>query len=235
MKKDMYLLSRKIYRYQTITNYQRKAEQLGYSKIDKFVFSFLNARLGFSILLFCFTFLIWNNNPILAFLTAILFYYGFTYYLFDYRISKRARKLEKEAIYFFEVFALSLESGKSLIQGLKLTVSNVDNELSKEIGKSIREIDYGKSLPEAFTDLRVRIPSNIVQNVMLNIVEAYTSGGNIVITLRKQIDFIQNKRITDLKTEMNKIPIKISIVSVFLFIPLILLLILAPVILEYFG
>lgn len=235
MKKDMHLLSRKIYRYQTITYYQRKAQLLGYQEVDKFVFSFLNARLGFSILLLCLNFLLWNDNYIVAPFITIFFYYGFTYYLFDYRISKRTQKLEKEAIYFFEIFALSLESGKSLIQGLKLTVSNIDSELSKEIGKSVREMDYGKSLPEAFMDLRRRIPSNIVQNVMLNIVEAYTSGGNIVITLRKQIDFIQNKRVADLKTEMNKIPIKISIVSVFLFIPLILLLILTPVILEYFG
>lgn len=231
----MHLLSRKIYRYQTITYYQRKAQLLGYQEVDKFVFSFLNARLGLSIALFYFSFLLWNHNFIVAILIAILFYYVFTYYLFDYRISKRARQLEKEAIYFFEVFALSLEAGKSLIQGLKLVISNIESELSKEIAKSVREIDYGKSLSEAFTDLRRRIPSNSIQNVLLNIVEAYTSGGNIVTTLRKQIDFIQKKRVTDLKTEMNKIPIKISIVSVFLFIPLILLLILAPVILEYFG
>lgn len=235
MRKDMHLLSRKIYRYQTISKYQKKAQLLGYDDTDKVVFSFLKARLAFSILLFCLSFLLLDYNFILSFLIVIIFYTVFPYYTFDYRITKRARELEKEAISFFEVFVLSLESGKTLIQGLNLTISNIHSGLSKEIEKSVREMDYGKSLPEAFTDLRTRIPSDSIQNIILNLVEAYTSGGDIINTLRKQIDFIQNKRVMDLKTEMNKIPIKISLISVFLFIPLILLLLLAPVILEYFG
>lgn len=235
MKKDRNMLFRKLYRYQTIMKYLNKSELLGYQNNERYVFCFLNLRLVMSFFFLIFSIIIFNCNYILSILSVILFYCGISYYLFDYRIMKRGKKLEKEAISFFEIFRLSLESGKSLIQGLKLTTSHVDSELAHEFEISLREISYGKSLEESLFNLSSRIPSDIIQNVLLNIIEAYHSGGDIITTLTKQIDFIQSKRVMDLKTEMNKIPIKISIVSVFLFIPLILLLVLAPVILTYFG
>ena len=233
MNKNDYALARRIYRFKTISKYMRKAKLLGYQDL-KVVISFLNVRLLISLLLFGYFFIFFDLNYIVALLIMLIFYYGFSYYMFDYRIKKRAKNLEKDAIYFFEVLALSLEAGKSLIQGLRLTVSSVDSELSNEFANIIREIDYGKSFHDALTDLRLRMPSDIIQNVILNITEAYISGGDITSTLRKQVDYIQNKRVMDIKAVINQIPIKISVVSVFLFIPLVLLLILAPVILEYF-
>lgn len=234
MNKNNYTLARKIYLHKTISKYTKKARLLGYKDL-KVVFSFLNARLLISLLLFVYFFITVDLNYVVAPIVTILFYVCFSYFVFDYRIDKRAKSLEKDAIYFFEVLTLTLESGKNLVQGLKLTIDNVDGELSKEFANTIREIDYGKSFHDAFTDLRMRMPSDIIQNVILNITEAYSSGGNITSTLRKQVDYIQNKRVMDIKAVINKIPIKISVVSVFLFIPLVLLLILAPVILEYFG
>ena len=53
--------------------------------------------------------------------------------------------------------------------------------------------------------------------------------------LEKDIELLNNKRIYNIKTYINKLPIKISVISVFLLIPLMLLLILSPIILEYFG
>ncbi len=235
MKQMDHRLARKLYRYETISKYQKKAKLLGYQDVDTVVFSFLNTRLLLSILLFIFFSIVTDWNYIVALLITFFFAFVFTYYVFNYRLSKRARKLEKEAIAFFEVFTLSLESGKNLIQSFKLTTEHIHSGLSSEIANSVREVEYGKSFHDAFTDLRKRLPSDTVQNVILNLVEAYRSGGDIISTLRKQIDFIQNKRVMDLKTQINQIPIKISVVSVFLLIPLVLLLILAPVILQYFG
>lgn len=234
MNKNDYALARRIYRFQTISKYKKKAEMLGYKDL-KVVIRFLNSRLLISLLLFSYFFIFSDWNYMVAPVITITFYYAFPYYMFDYHIQKRAKSLEKDAIYFFEVLTLSLEAGKNLIQGLKLTVSSVDNELSKEFANTIREIDYGKGFHEALTDLRMRMPSDIIQNVILNLTEAYSSGGDITSTLRKQVDYIQNKRVMDIKAVINQIPIKVSVVSVFLFIPLVLLLILAPVILNLLG
>ena len=215
-----YDLERKIYRYKTITKYQGKAKMLGYQDTSKVVFSFLNKRLLFTFLLFCF---------------VLLFYNLYAYFYFDYRIIERGKSLEHDAIYFFEVLTLSLESGKTLVQSLKLTTSCIDSELSNEIKYALKEMEYGKSFYEAFTILRKKMPSDIIQNVILSITESYVSGESITSTLKEQVEFIQNKRVMDLKGKINQIPIKISVVSVFLFIPFLLIFILGPVLLEYFG
>lgn len=233
MKESYYRLSRRMYSVKTIQHYMEKAKLLGHDNLEGII-RFLNIRLFLGILLFFYLLIILEVNIILILLFTILFYQAFSYLVFDFQIKQRAKLLEKEAIYFFEVLELSLASGKNLIQSFKVTTSSIDNELSNEFKKVLKEIEYGKSFYDAFTDLRKKIPSDVIQNVILNIVEAYTSGGMITKTLSDQIDFIRTKRVMEIKKEMNQIPIKVSVVSVFLFIPLVLLLVLSPVILEYF-
>ena len=222
-----------IYRLKTIEKYNKKQKLLGYP--DRSVSIFLYTRLLLSIILFLIMMVITDFNILITGIIVVLFYYLFSYFSYDYQIEKRAKSLEKDAIYFFEILTLSIESGKNLVDAIKVTVNNVDSELANEFKKTLKELEYGKSFHDSFMDLKNRIPSDIIENVILNIIEAYVSGGDITTTLRKQVAFIQNKRIMDIKAKINQIPIKISVVSVFLFIPLVLLLILAPVILEYFG
>jgi pilus assembly protein TadC len=50
-----------------------------------------------------------------------------------------------------------------------------------------------------------------------------------------QLDFLRDKQIMEAKAKISKIPTKISILSVVFFVPLILILVLAPVIIEYFN
>lgn len=222
-----------IYRLKTINKYNNKQKLLGYP--NRSANTFLYNRLLLSIIIFLITLIISDFNIFITAIITILFYFGFTYLSYDYQIQKRAINLEKDAIYFFEVLALSLESGKNLIDSIKVTTENIDSNLSNEFKKTLKELEYGKSFHDSFIDLKNRIPSDIIQNVILNIIEAYSNGSNIISTLKKQIDYIEHKRISDIKTKINQIPIKISVVSVFLFIPLILLLILSPIILEYFS
>lgn len=233
MKENKNELIYYIYRLKTINKYIQKQKLLGYS--NRSVNTFLYARLLLSSILFLIAFILSDFNILITILLTSLFYYLFSYFSYDYQISKRTRKLEKEAIYFFEILTLSIESGKNLIDAIKVTVNNIDGDLSNEFKKTLKELDHGKSFHEAFSDLKNRIPSEMIENVIMNIIETYSNGGNIISILRKQVDFIQNKRLMDIKTKINQMPIKISVVSVFLFIPLVLLLMLAPVILEYFG
>ena len=47
-----------------------------------------------------------------------------------------------------------------------------------------------------------------------------------------QLDFLREKQVFKIREQINKIPNKISIISVLFFIPLIFLLIIGPVIIE---
>ena len=94
------------------------------------------------------------------------------------------------------------------------------------------DVSLGKSLNEALDDLKCRIPSDTVNNIILNLIESNIYGSNIVESLSNQLSYLSDKILLDTKAKINKMPIKISLVSVFIFIPLILLIILSPLVIN---
>ena len=110
---------------------------------------------------------------------------------------------------------------------------NVDSELSYEFKKSLTEVKYGKSFMEALEDLKKRIPSETINNIILNITQTSVFGNSIIDTMNNQIEFLRDKHLLEIKGKINKIPNKVSIVSVIFIIPLILLLILGPVLIQF--
>ena len=114
-----------------------------------------------------------------------------------------------------------------------MTISNIDGRLSSEFKEAIRETKFGKSLKEALVDLQRKIPSENINNIILALTESNIYGTSIIDTLNNQVDYLREKRKLEIKAEISKIPIKVSIVSVLFFIPLILLIILGPILLSY--
>lgn len=222
----------KIYPKRTIDRVERKIKLLGVHNHYN-LFTILNFRVIISLILFAVILIVSDIGYILAPVVAILFYYLSEKILLDYPIRKRAKKLEKEALFFFEILLLTLESGRNLGHALNLTTANIDSELSDEFKKTLSEVKLGKSLNEALNDMKNRIPSESINNAILNMVESNMFGNSIVVSLTNQIDFLNNKQMLDAKSEINKLPTKVSIISVVFFVPIMLLIILAPVLLDY--
>ncbi len=230
--KDNNLIKR-IYREKTIKKIDSKIKLLGvyckYNTID-----LLNYRLLISIAIFFALIVGSSYGYILAPLFTLAFYILSEYFVLDLPIKKRAKKLEEEALYFFEVLALTLEGGRNLKASLDTTANAIDNEISAEFKKTLSEVYLGKSLTEALEDMKKRIPSETINNTILNITQSNIFGNSIIDSLYNQIDFLREKQILDVKAQIAKLPTKISAISVIFFIPIILLIILAPVVLEYF-
>ncbi len=83
--------------------------------------------------------------------------------------------------------------------------------------------------------MKSRIPSETINNIILNITQTDVFGNSILETMYNQIDFLRDKQILEIKGQINKIPNKISIISVIFIVPLILLLVLGPFIIEIIG
>ena len=79
------------------------------------------------------------------------------------------------------------------------------------------------------------IPSDTINNIILSLTQANIYGSSIISSLYNQLDYLREKRKLEVKAEISKIPIKISIISVFFFVPLVLIIILGPVLLKYLG
>lgn len=223
-----------IYGKKQIKKTEQKINLLGItSKYN--TLTFLNIRLITSILLFIIVFNSSKYGYIISIIAVILYYYLFEKILLDNKIKKRTTKLNIEAIYFFEVLTLSLQTGRNLAEAILVTTSSIDSELSLEFKEALRETKYGKSLTESLIDMQKNIPSDSINNIILTLTQANVYGSSIIDTMYNQVDYLREKRKMEVKALISKVPTKISIVSVFFFIPLILLIILGPVLLSYIG
>lgn len=222
---------RKIYRFKDINKIQEKINMLGDTKLT--AISFMNYRLLSTIVFALIIIILTNLGYLLIPFLTILYYYLFYYLVITKPLNKRCEKLDREALYFFEVLTLTLESGRNLEKSIQMTVMNVDSELSNEFKKALIEIKYGKTLIEALESLKKRIPSETINNIILNITQTSVFGNSIIDTMNNQIEFLRDKQVLEIKSQINKIPNKVSIVSVIFIIPLILLLVLGPVLIHF--
>ncbi len=222
----------KIYLDKTISRILTKTRKLGLYD-EKSVITFLNTRLILTLLIFTIVLILSPVGYILAPVLAIAFYCISEIIVLDYPIKKRGQKLEKEALFFFEVLVLTLEGGRNLQHALSLTVDNIDSEISNEFKKTLEEVKLGKSLNEALESMKKRIPSDAINNSLLNMIESNTYGSSIIDSMYNQIEFLRQKQLLDIKAEISKLPTKISIISVLFIIPIMLLIILAPVLINY--
>lgn len=240
---------KKVYREKDIRKIEEKINYLGldlkeeekgikklYLEIVKDPITYLNIRFLTSFLVF---FLVLYETGSMGYFLApiltVLYYYLFYLFTLELPIKRRIKKLDHEALNFFEILTLTLESGRNLEHALGIAVENVDSEISKEFEKTLFEVKFGKSLMESLEDMKKRIPSETVGNILLNITQTNVFGSNILETMYNQIDFLREKQILEIKGQINKIPNKISIISVLFIVPLILLLVLGPFILSYLG
>ncbi len=233
-EKRKYHLSSKIYSKTTIRNIERKIDLLGVNNtIDPI--NILNIRLFVSIFTFFVILYFLDFGYLIAPVVTFVIYMLFMPVVIDTKIEKRRKVLEKDAMYFFEILVLSLEAGRNIKTAIEVTTENIDSELSDEFKRVLLDVKYGKNLNESLNDLKFRIPSDTINNIILNIREANIFGNNVIETVYSQIDYIREKRIFEAKAFISKIPIKISVVSVVFFIPLLLLLLLSPMLIELLG
>lgn len=231
MNKDKSFIN-KIYRKKSIDKIKRKVDLFGVSK--KFdAYYFMKLRLFSSFIMFIFSLVMFNNGALIAPIFTAVWYFLIGYLMLDYPLKKREEKLNREAYYYFEVLTLALESGRNLENAIKMACKYIDSEISLEFQETLKEVNFGKSLMESLKLMNRRIPSLTINNIILNMEQSSMFGNSIIETMHNQLDFLKDKQVMDIKEQINKIPNKISIVSVLIFIPLILLIILGPVMVKY--
>lgn len=221
---------RKIYTDATIKKISVKIKQLGTTKWN--AISFQNARILTTIIAILIALYSFDFGYIFGPLAGITWYYLFYYLFLESPVNKRGQKLNKEALDFFEILTLTLESGRNLENSIEIAAANVDSELSSEFKRALVEVKLGKSLMEALEDMKARIPSETINNIILNITQTEVFGNNILQTMYNQIEFLREKEVYEIKGQINKIPNKISIISVLFVLPLILLIILGPYLIQ---
>ena len=81
--------------------------------------------------------------------------------------------------------------------------------------------------------MQERIPSESINNIILSLNQANFYGKYVIDNLYQQVDYLREKRKMEVKAKISKLPIKISVISVLFFVPLMLLIIISPILLSY--
>ena len=223
----------KIYRDSEVKRINEKITMLNNYPLDEI--KFLNIRLLTTLIVFFITLLIFKTGYIFSPIIALVYYYLFEHLFLDISIQKRTKELDREALTFFEILTLTLESGRDLEKALEITVLNVNSELSNEFKKTLFEVKFGKSLLEALNDTKKRIPSETINNIILNITQTNIFGNKIIDTMYSQIEFLRDKQVLSIREQINKLPNKISIVSVVFIVPIIMLIVLGPFLISFLN
>lgn len=224
----------RIYSEKYVNKVITKVKLLGYDS-NVSAYDIILIRLFTSIALFILMLYIFDYGYIFGPIITLIYYFMFNKIVLDNKIKNRMIKLENEAMHFFEVLTLSLETGRNLASAIEVTTKNVSGILSSEFSESVREVTFGKSLNEALSDMQERIPSETINNIVLSLTQSNLYGNSIIDSLYSQIDYLREKRKLEVKGRISKVPIYISVISVLFFVPLLLLIILGPVILNYFN
>lgn len=225
---------RKIYSKKYVEKIVSKVKLLGIFDNTN-PYNFLIARLFSSVVLFILSLYSLDYGYIFAPIITVIYYFIFNEIFLDSKIKKRSTILEREAMHFFEVLTLSLETGRNLAEAIDVTTSSVSGVLSDEFKEAVRQVSFGKSMSEALNDMQDRIPSDTINNVILSLTQSNLYGNSIIENLYTQVDYLREKRKMEVKGRISKVPVLISIISVLFFVPLLLIIILGPVLLEYLG
>ena len=159
----------KIYLKKDVEKIQSNINKMGTTRWD--AVSFISFRLVTTILFTLFL-IFFTKISYLIIPVIVIVYYNLVYHVVIInKLRRRETKLDREALYFFEILTLTLESGKNLQNSLELTVANVKSELSLEFERSLKEVLVGKTLIEALSDMQKRIPSENINNIIMNIMQ----------------------------------------------------------------
>ena len=121
--------------------------------------------------------------------------------------------MEKDAVDYFPVFLISLRCSRSVKKAITVTNKIVKNKLSFEFYKVLNDVEIGKSLQEALTIAIERMPSDIIVNIMVSLIEADRLGNNIDKTVTIQLDYL--KEVNKKKMLSNYSLISVKLVLVF--------------------
>lgn len=116
--------------------------------------------------------------------------------------SRRIEKIERHFPDFVRDLAESKKSGMTFTKAIFLAAKGNYGELTPEIKKMARQISWGKSVNEAFSDFAKRVGTPLIKRIVSLIIEASRGGGSIADVLEAaakdaaEIKFLERERKT---------------------------------------
>ncbi len=144
------------------------------------------------------------------------------------QIQIRTRKIERQLPFFLDMLTYTVEAGMGLFPALYRINQAMDNYLRCEIDYFLERIDLGISVDVALRELKTRVPSQYMEQLIEAIISSRKLGTSLARTLRIQSGILRSHFRLKAEQKARTAPIRIIPALVFFFLPGLLLIYLAP-------
>jgi|GEM_PF-6197188 len=217
----------KIYKKKTIEVVNKKARM---ANMESSVSSFLMRRIVVCLVLYAVTSFIPMIGLLIAPFITILYYHMSERIFFDRNIAKRSIKIENELPLFIEVVITALENKLEFKKAIEIASTHVPGELANEFSRVLDENSLGKGLGKSFDNMIGVMPNQNAINFINLLNQA--SDMNVVIGLENQLKYLNDSKRNIARIISFKQILNVSLVTLIFFIPLILIIIYTPMIIE---
>ena len=187
------------------------------------------------LLLGIFTIILTSGNmagSILGF-TLLMIGIASPYIILQRQIRIRRRMIERTLPDFLDMLTFTMEAGLGLVPAIRRVSAGFNDPFSKELELALLQIELGYSQWEALRGLADRIPSSDVEHFVEAILLAERLGTSLARTMRIQSSLLRTRRFQRAEVQAQTAPIRIIPALVFFFLPSLLLIYLAPPIINF--
>ncbi len=141
------------------------------------------------------------------------------------RVNARQSAIRDDLPDTLDLMAISVEAGVAFEGALAVVVERFDSPLSRELGRTLQEMELGLSRREALQNLKRRTEVPELSNFVLTLTQADALGMPIGRVLKSQAGELRIKRRQWAREKAGKLPIKILFpLMLFIFPPLFVIL-----------
>ena len=151
-------------------------------------------------------------------------------------VSKRHLEILKALPNLLDLLTLSVEAGKDFLSALRdILTKRKRDALTEEFSRALQEIQLGKKRQVALREMAERVRQPELMSVVGSIVQADEMGVSIGQLLKIQSDQLRMKRFALAEKLANETPVKILFPVVVFIFPAVLVLLLAPIMMQAFN
>lgn len=208
----------------------------GYTKLTPAEFRLfqllLSTGLGFT------TFVLFtplSDKPLFSWIMSLtIAYLGYRILLFQLAKKKtlRVKQINKDMADFFDMVNLLLEAGVGLEGAISNVCSKTKGPLTEEFKYTLEDMKRGKSRREAFHELKLRVPSDSFQGVIMSIIQADHLGVGMARVIKNLTTRIREQRREAAREQAMKAPVKMLIPMVMFIFPSLFIVILGPLLVK---
>ena len=152
-------------------------------------------------------------------------------------IARRRKEIKRYLPDTLDLFVVALEAGLSFDSALVRVAEEqrrVSTHISREFLFANQQILVGKSREEALRAMAKRAGVDEVESLVRAVIQSNRLGTSLVKTIRVQADTLRKKRRQEIHAQILKAPVKLIFPLLFCIFPTLVMVILAPSIVEIF-